>query len=350
MTFSIFHIVFFLMLFVFLLSGAVGIWYFFRPVGKREANWLLSFFIACLSLSLLHNLLVNIGAFNSNPRWYLIPIQYTLALGPLLFFFVKSRLYPFFYIQKKDFKHFILPTVQTASYFFVGFRDAAYKEDVWSQLYIPYGKPLEGFFFVVGFFFYLYFSYRFIQYKLTLLSKRKGYHWEIDKVNRLKRMVKGLLILFSFSAAYIIGDFLVYQSLGLNLYDIRGYTYIGDLSFLAIVVWVTYYAFRNAFFPSRNRLAATTNIKEQVQQLFEKEQVYLDDELDARKLSYYLKIKKKDLLSALDQPLPAVIKEYRIKEAKTRMALSKYRNYSLASIGLDVGFPYKGALKKALKE
>ena len=335
------------MLLVFLLGGTISIWYFLRPVGKREANWLLSFFLACLSLSLLQNILVNIGVFNNNPRWYFIPIQYTLALGPLFFFFVKSRLFSFFHLQLKDFKHFILPTLQAFSYLSVGFKNAAYKESVWVQQYIPYGKPLEGALFVIGFSFYLYFSYRFVRYKLQLLEKRKGHKWEVDKVMRLKRLVKGILLLFIICAGYIISDFLVYQFLGLNLYDIRGYTYIGDLSFTGIVLCVTYYAFRNAFFPSRHRLAQYPDLENQVQRLFNEEEIYLDDELDARKLSYYLKIKRKDLLPILNKPLPILLTEYRISAAEEKMNSPKYRNYSEESIGLAVGFPYKGAFLKA---
>ena len=326
----------------------MGVWYFFRPVGKREANLLLSFFLGILSLSLLHNLLVNIGIFNNNPRWYFVPIQYHLALGPLLFFYVKSRLYRFFHLQKKDFKHFILPTVQAVSYLSVGFRDAAYKEVVWQQSYLPYGKPLEGFLFVVGFAFYIYFSYRFIRFKLNLLTQKKGFAWEIDKVKRLKRMVKGLFPLFLISAGYIVGDFIVYQVLGMNLYNIRGYTYIGDISFTLIVLWVSYYAFRNAFFPSRHRLKNVPNIADRLQQLFTKEQIFLDDELDARKLSYYLKISKQQLIDFLQEPLSNILYTKRVEEAKHRMQLPRYRNYSIESIGLDVGFASKKIILKAL--
>ncbi len=338
------------MFLLFIVGGSMGVWYFFRPVGKREANVLLSFFLGILSLSLLHNLLVNIGIFNNNPRWYFIPIQYHLALGPLLFFYVKSRLYRFFHLQKKDFKHFILPTVQAVSYFSVGFSDAMYKEAVWHQSYLPLGKPLEGFLFVVGFSFYIYFSYRFIRFKLNLLTQKKGFAWELDKVKRLKRMVKGLFLLFLISAGYIVGDFIVYQQFGMNLYNIRGYTYIGDISFTLIVLWVSYYAFRNAFFPSRHRLKNSSNIADRLQQLFTKEQIFLDDELDTRKLSYYLKISKQQLTDFLQEPLSHVLHTKRIEEAKNRMQQPKYRNYSVESIGLDVGFATRQALRNHIGE
>jgi len=142
----------------------------------------------------------------------------------------------------------------------------------------------------------------------------------------------------------------VYQFLGLNLYDIRGYTYIGDLSFTAIVLWVTYYAFRNAFFPSRHRLVPSPDVGKQIERLFKEEEIYLDDELDTRKLSYYLKIKRKALLPILNRPLPIILNEYRINAANEKMKSPKYRNYSEESIGLAVGFPYKGAFFKAKKK
>jgi len=338
------------MFLVFLWSGSVGLWYFFRPVGKREANLLLSFFLGVLALSLLHNLLVNIGIFNNKPRWYFIPIQYTLALGPLLFFYVKSRSYRVFNLQKKDFKHFILPTVQAVSYLLVGFREAIYKDQIWNSLYLPYGKPIEGFLFVIGFSFYLYFSYRFIRYKLKVLDKRQGYFWEVDKMKRMKRMVKGLLFLFAISAASIIGDWVAYQFLGYNLYDIRGYTYIGDLSFTIMVLWVSYYAFRNAFFPSRHRLKDTPPLAVTLQHLFQQEKIFLDDELDARKLSYYLKISKQELTAFLKEPLATLLKRLRLEEVERRTALPIYRNYTIENIGLDVGFPHKTGFRKAKEQ
>ena len=89
-------------------------------------------------------------------------------------------------------------------------------------------------------------------------------------------MVKGLILLFTISAVYIIGDFCTYRFLGLNLYNIRGFTYIGDLSFTLMVLWVSYYAFRNAFFPSRYRLKTSKKpalLVAKINTLFETEKI-----------------------------------------------------------------------------
>ena len=173
-SFTIFQLVSAFMFLIFLLGGMVASFYFVRLIGKREANLLLSVFLGVLSLSLLHNLLVNIGIFHNQPYYYFIPIWYTLSFGPLLFFFVKSRLFRPFHLQKKDFKHFIIPLLQATFYLAVGFRDATFKGQLWEQTYVPLGKPIEGLFYIVGFAFYLYFSYRFIRYKLALLKRKKA--------------------------------------------------------------------------------------------------------------------------------------------------------------------------------
>ena len=349
---TIFQSVCAFMFLVFLLGGMMGTWYFVRLVGKREANLLLSVFLGVLSLSLLHNLLVNIGIFNNQPRYYFIPIWYTLSFGPLLFFFVKSRLFRPFHLQKKDFKHFIIPLLQATFYLAVGFRSAAFKGQLWETSYVPLGKPIEGLLYIIGFTFYLYYSYRFIRYKLALLARKKAFAWEIDKVNRLKRLVKGLIALFAISAVYIIGDFCTYRFLGLNLYNIRGFTYIGDLSFTLMVLWVSYYAFRNAFFPSRQRLKTSKEPKlllEKINALFQKEKIFLDDELDRRKLGYYLKIRSSYLAKILPNNFRNLVNKHRITEAKKRMIDKKYAGYSWESIGLDVGFGNKRAFRRAFK-
>lgn len=350
---SIFQLVSAFMFLIFLLGGMMASWYFVRLIGKREANLLLSVFLGMLALSLLHNLLVNIGIFNAEPRYYFIPIWYTLSFGPLLFFFVKSRLFRPFHLQKKDFKHFILPLVQATFYLFVGFRDASFKAQLWENSYIPLYKPIEGLFYIIGFTAYLYFSYRFIRYKLALLKRKKAYDWEVDKVNRLKRMVKGLIILFMISATYIIGDFCTYHFLGLNLYNIRGFTYIGDLSFTLMVLWVSYYAFRNAFFPSRHRLKTSKEsqlLLDKIDHLFVEEKIFLDDELDQRKLGYYLKIRTSYLTKLLPNRFRNLVNKYRIAEAKKRILDKRYQKYSLESIGLDVGFGDRRAFQRAFEQ
>lgn len=349
---TIFQTVCAFMFVVFVVGSIMASWYFVRLVGKREVNLLLSMFLGALALSLLHNLLISIGIFNQQPSYYFIPIWYTLSFGPLLFFFVKSRLFRPFHLQKKDFKHFILPLLQTTFYVAVGFRDAAFKDQLWHYEYLPLYKPIEGLLYIVGFSFYLYFSYRFIRYKLALLKRKKAFAWELDKVNRLKRMVKGLILLFSISAVYMIADFCAYYFFGVNLYNIRGFTYVGDLSFTFIVLWVSYYAFRNAFFPSRHRLKTSKTpaaLLVKIDTLFEEEKIYLDDELDQRKLGYYLKIRSSYLKKLLPYNFRTRIHKYRIAEAQKRLADTRYKNYTLESIGLDVGFKNKLAFKRAYK-
>ncbi|MEM6316899.1 MAG: hypothetical protein AAF960_04475 [Bacteroidota bacterium] len=351
-TLTIFQLVCGFMFLVFLLGGIMASWYFVRLVGKREANLLLSIFLGVLALSLLHNLLINIGIFNHQPRYYFIPIWYTLSFGPLLFFFVKSRLFRPFHLQKKDFKHFIIPLLQATFYLFVGFRDEAFKAQLWDNQYVPLYRPIEGLIYIVGFSAYLYFSYRFVRFKLTLLERKRAFLWELDKVKRLKRMVKGLILLFAISAAAIVGDFLTYRFLGVNLHNLRGFTYVGDLSFTFLVLWVSYYAFRNAFFPSRHRLDTNKTPKlllQKIDDLFQREKIFMDDELDRYKLSYYLKVGNKYLKKVLANNFRNYINKCRIAEAKNRIAHPQYKDYSIESIGLDVGFGDKWAFKRAFK-
>ena len=166
-------------------------------------------------------------------------------------------------------------------------------------------------------------------------------------------MVKGTIVLFTISAAYILGDFCTYQLLGLNLYNSRGFTYIGDLSFTLLVLWVSYYAFRNAFFPSRHRLKTSKDpqrLLTKIETLFDEEKIFMDDELDRRKLGYYLKIRSNYLKRIVPHSFRNLVNARRIKAAKKRLTNPRYQNYSMESIGLEVGFRNEVSFRRAFKQ
>ena len=76
----------------------------------------------------------------------------------------------------------------------------------------------------------------------------------------------------------------------------------------------------------------------------------MDDELDRRKLGYYLKIRTKYLAKLLPNSFRNLVNKHRIKEAKKRMLDTRYQKYSLESIGLDVGFGNRWAFKRAFEQ
>ena len=52
-------------------------------------------------------------------------------------------------------------------------------------------------------------------------------------------MVKVLMLLFFINAGYILTDFFTYEVFNINLHGIRGFDYLGSLSFASMLFWLS---------------------------------------------------------------------------------------------------------------
>ncbi len=195
------------------------------------------------------------------PNWSFLPIYMSFAFAPLLFFYVKSRLYAqHFTMHRRDFKHFILPTVQFALLSWVTLQDVQAKMDFRDNFFSPFYGNFEKGVFILHFFLYLYFSYRFILHeKLPLSIKARkgllnlsdtGFRRQILIVGWLKRMVKTLFILFGVHASFILTDYFSFRLFGLNLQTKSLFSALYELSFVAMLAWL----FVNGIFAWRKKV------------------------------------------------------------------------------------------------
>ena len=223
-----------------------------RKRAHWSANYLFALLIFAMSLTLLNRLLAYTGVADRHPRWAFIPIYYTLSFGPLLFFYVKSRLFRSFELRMNDVKHFILPGVQAVLFLCLSFQSvefiASFKEHFFSPFYGNFEKAV----YMTTFFLYLYFSYRFILHERMRLgrlqaSKANGLRMQTLVAGWLKRMVKVLFILYCFNAFFLLTDYLGYKVFDVNLNNKALFTSGTELSFAAMVCWLAL----NGFFAWR---------------------------------------------------------------------------------------------------
>ena len=219
-----------------------GFLYHFLPYNSQQSKWCFSGLMLVFAAALLKVSLVREGWMLQHPVAYFFPIWYTLSFGVLLFYAVKTRLYPAYRLRGSDIKHFILPALQ--AFFFIGiyFLVARSVKLNLLQDFIPtYYKPVEGAFFIVLFFSYLALAFRYIKYKQAVLRKR-GFEQGAQRLERLRRMVKVLFFLGGINTSYILSDFFAWQFLGLNLYTVKGFASLNDLSFAAMGLWLGWFA------------------------------------------------------------------------------------------------------------
>lgn len=224
-------------------SVPIGGLFFLKRSGVRRANYFYGCLLIAIGLTLLHNMLVITGFYDAYPRLKFLPIYFTLAFPVLLFFHVKLELYPAYRFVWTDIKHFLLPLGQWSFFWLVLFSSLAWKTEAGRYFYNPFYGGLEHALYLTSFFAYLYFAYRYVWQKSRGPNNRR----DARKVWYLRKLVKGLFVLFGIHAAFVLVDFFSYEFLYINLRTVKVYAGLGALSFAALVYWLSLYGFQVLF-------------------------------------------------------------------------------------------------------
>lgn len=229
--------------------GLAGLFLIRRTQPNRWSNWLFAGLLTAMSLTLLDKFLNFSYLSHRHPELAFLPIYMSFSLAPLLFYYVKSRLYPHFDMDRRDFKHFILPTVQLILLAMTTFKSAETKDDFRLYFFSPFYGNFEKGIFIIQFFMYLYFTYTFILHERkhhTLIKNRR----QVFALGWLKRMVKTLFILFGIHASFILTDYFSYALFGINLQEKTLFSMVYELSFSAMLGWLCV----NGYFALRRKL------------------------------------------------------------------------------------------------
>lgn len=234
-------IYFYLLLFVLgggvLFSLLIGTLFFLKRTGEKRANRFFGLLLVTIGLTLLHNILYFTRFYEHFPKWRFLPIYYTLSFPALLFYYVKFNLYPAYRLRATDIKHFILPIGQWLFFAVLFCMPVAFKSTIGRHFYNPFFGAFEQCLYLGSFFAYIYFAYRYVRHKRPRVIGPR----ERLKVIYLGKLLKVLFILFCGHAVFVVGDFLSYEMLGINLRAFKPHLALGMLSFAALAYWLSIY-------------------------------------------------------------------------------------------------------------
>lgn len=165
-----------------------------RPLQGPD-RWYIYVMLSYL-LSFLWIWLTTSGIFSRVNMLSFLPINLILWVGPVLFHFIKSKLYRNYRFRIKDLKHFLIPLAHLSFYGFVFVLLPGEKYQLYLHDYHNIYKPFEDFSFGVIMFFYCYFAYRFIKHEQWSINTTTP-KAEIVKISWLQRFFK-LFFLSSF--------------------------------------------------------------------------------------------------------------------------------------------------------
>jgi hypothetical protein len=240
-------ILYYLFIFVMLLSTTqalvIGSLFFLKRSGDKRANAFFGLLLITFGLTLLHNLLTLIGLFERFPTLLFLPIYFTLAFPPLLFYHVKFALYPNYQLRLTDLKHFILPLMQLLFFITLFLCPIEYKSQIGRRFLNPFFGAAEQALYISTFLAYLYFAYKYIRQKKQESSRKSS----LRLVAYLSYLLKCFGILFGIHLVFVIADFIYYEFFGINIRILKPYTALGALSFAALVDWLGIYGFQVLF-------------------------------------------------------------------------------------------------------
>lgn len=132
-----------------ILTGAIiaqgifaAILLFLHPNNKAANRYLalLLFFFSCWLVDSFFNLGT---VYNQNPNFYFLPIYYSLAFGPLIYFYTKSITQKEFIFSTRHLWHFGLVFLQFMLYVFLQCKDYTFRRWFWQEIHQPFTYQLE---------------------------------------------------------------------------------------------------------------------------------------------------------------------------------------------------------------
>ncbi|MCB0568373.1 MAG: hypothetical protein KDC66_01345 [Phaeodactylibacter sp.] len=230
---------------------SIGCLFFLKRSGDARANAAFGLLLLAFGLALLHNILYFLKVYEQYPRLKFLPIYFTLAFPPLLFYHVKLNLYPSYKLRWTDVKHLLLPGFQFL-FFVVLFLLPVEVKSTWDrQFYNPFYGALEQLLYLTTFFAYLYFSHRYVRQRRLELGRRYRHPAELKKVLYERTLIRVLFFLFIIHAVFVVTDFVCYEFLNINLRAVKSYVALGMLSFAALAAWLGTYGFQVLFWGRR---------------------------------------------------------------------------------------------------
>ncbi|MEQ8361065.1 MAG: helix-turn-helix domain-containing protein [Cytophagales bacterium] len=334
-----------------ILCLSIGILLLNRKNGSRQSNRFLGLLLILYSLTLFNSLMAMTGVFSTYQHLYFLPLTFSLSIGPLFYFFVKTRIQPSFIFKYKHLLHFILPGTQFLFYLSIGFRSVEFKSWMWINIIAPYGQYVEetlSLLLGVG---YLIAAIRLINREMPIAL------WKHPVCNWLRKFAFSLLMLLSISIIYEVVDWVLWNNYQYNLFNTAWADFPLKLSYAAISVFIGYHAFiyqnQSIITPKYFSAEDKDNLEVKINHLISKDQVFLDPELSLAGLSKMLDVPKNKLseyFSSNGQSFRSFINNHRVDHFSELIQQGKHEQFSFLGLALESGFNSKASFNRIFKE
>jgi len=292
------------------------------------------------------------------PRWSWLPLQFSLALGPLLYFYVLKITRPGYKLRRKDLFHFgpmLLQQGVLALEIKESVRTGVATYDTLAFQQLNPALHLAAFFSVI---IYLYHSFKLIErfyQKLEFNDLRDRYRYELRWLHRLLTAFGLLWLLWMPFAAR--NYFYYHHPSGMHAY------YPLYLLLAIMMIWIAAIALFKAEIAAPALASAASKplppaaLKQKgiwLKKAMEVNLFYRDADLTLSSLAEKLDVHPHELSRiinvALKKNFNDFINEYRVREVTRKMQDPAYDRLTLVGIAFDAGFNSKSTFNRTFRQ
>ena len=320
---------------------------------NKQSNRFLALLIFTITLWLIDHFLRIADIYGQNANLYFLPIFYSFAFGPLIYFYVKSLVNQSFIFQKKDYLHFTPVIFQAGLYIFLTTKNYNFKNWYWENVHqwITYKIEFDGTF--ISMLIYLVLSIRLLKNYQIYVANNFSETSKI-RLNWLKIILIILIILcVQWLIEIILRDFF-------NLYFNYDYS-IQILGIMALVLAVG--GIRQANLSQVNfeeeitqktHIQVDNQILEQIKKGMDIQKLYLNPTLTlaefAKEIKLNPKIVSQHINTGLNKSFNDFVNEYRVEEVKKRLNSPDLERLTILGIAYESGFNSKTTFNRIFKD
>jgi putative ABC transport system permease protein len=327
----------------------------FAKKTGRTANRFLGLALVTMALWLIWVLGRDIRLAAYFPHWSWLPLRFSLALGPLLYFYVRQMTRPEQVFRWKDLLHFSPLLLEQGVLLLEAMQSMRKGAATYGTLIFQQMSTLLHLAAFISVIIYLCWSFRLIerfyrQLKFNEVSDRYRY-----ELRWLKRSLRGFGILWLLWIPYTALDY--YNHLSIRTY------YPLYLLLAVVLIWIAVRAFFRpeavvpSQIPSDSKPLASATLKQKgtwLKKAVKANLYYQDPELNLNSLAEKLDLTTHELSRIINMVLKKnfsdFINDYRVAEVARKMLDPAYDHITLLGIAFESGFNSKSTFNRAFRQ
>jgi AraC-like DNA-binding protein len=327
-------------------------------VKNKLANRLLSMLMLAICGWLLDAFFRSSGLYHLNANLYFLPIYYSLAIGPLLYFYSVAITNNAFTFEKKYFVHFFPVSLQALFYWVVAFLPYNIKYFVWFHIHLPYTYRLEYDGTWISLVVYLIFALKRIRnYQHWLTANYSDTGRRMLNWLKVSLMILILVCITWFAEAVLRDFFDIYYK-----YDLSGIFLCLVICAMGILAYaqsgMTMAFDANMETPGPQNMRPEVNVDMAIIRGIEKamhtDRLFLNPELTLAGLATHVARSPKavsiNINAHYQKTFNTFINTYRVDEIKRRFRTDDIDKFNLLGIALASGFNSKTTFNRIFKE